>query len=199
MILKIKIMADVTVKVAISRITRISFSLAPDLFSGFTVPSEGGRSGRGEAGRENGVARPWITEHQTVGIHGKPTELSLLQIVFESGKVGAFWKPNAARLPAKGLLVFVAGDQDLGADSLWMFLHQRQKSMCGRAGDDLQNTVVLESSKRSDEIALQTVDVDLAAFEKTAMIDPGEVIDLRLGLRAIDLPFRERDRPIQIA
>jgi hypothetical protein len=119
-------------------------------------------------GRENGVARPWITEHQTVGIHGKPTELSLLQIVFESGKVGAFWKPNAARLAAKGLLVFVAGDQDLGADSLWMFLHQRQKSMCGRAGDDLQNTVVLESSKRSDEIALQTVDVDLAAFEKTA-------------------------------
>src|SRR5258708_36813600 len=194
--LKIKIMADVAVKVAISRITRISLSLAPNLFSGLTIPSEGGR---GEAGRENGVARPWITEHQTVGIHGKPTELSLLQIVFESGKVGAFWKPNAARLTAKGLLVFVAGDQDLGADSLWMLLHQRQKSMCGRAGDDLQNTVVLESSKRSDEIALQTVGVDLAAFEKTAMIHPAQVIDLRVGLRAIKLPFHEPDRPIEIA
>src|SRR6266436_2005344 len=192
-------MADVAVKVAIGRITRISFSLAPNLFSRFTIPSKGRGSGRSEAGRVNRVPRQGIAEHQTVGVHGKPTQLSLLKIVFKSGKVGAFWKPNAARLPAKGLLVFVAGDQDLGADSLWMFLHQRQKSMCGRAGDDLQNTVVLESSKRSDQIALQTVDVDLAAFEKTAMIDPGEVIDLRLGLRAIDLPFRECDRPIEIA
>src|SRR5258708_17516810 len=119
--LKIKIMADVTVKVAISRITRISLSLAPNLFSGLTIPSEGGRSVRGEAGRENGVARPWITEHQTVGIHGKPTQLSLLQIAFESCKVGAFCKPNAARLTAQVLLVFVAGGQELGAHSLWMF------------------------------------------------------------------------------
>jgi len=192
-------MADVTVKVAISRITRISLSLAPNLFSGLTIPSEGGRSGRGEARRENGVSRPGITEHQTVGIHGKPTELSLLQVVFESGKVGAFWKPNAARFPTKGLPVFVPCDQDLSADRPWMFLHQWQKSMGGRTGDDLQTPEVLESLKRFNQIALQTIDVDLAAFEKTAMIDPGEVIDLRLGLRAIDLSFGECNRPIQIS
>ena len=35
------------------------------------------------------------------------------------------------------------------------------------------------------------IDVDLAALEKTAVIDPGKVIKRRLGLRAIDLPFGE--------
>jgi len=44
-------MADVTVKVAISLITRISLSLAPNLFSGLTIPSEGG----GPAGVKQGA------------------------------------------------------------------------------------------------------------------------------------------------
>jgi hypothetical protein len=79
-----------------------------------------------------------------------------------------------------------------------MFLHQRQKTMCGRTGNDLQNPEVLESLKRFDQIALQPIGVDLAAFDKTAMIDPGKVVNLRLGLRAIDLSSGECNRPIQI-
>ena len=162
------------------------------------IPSKGRGSGGSEAGSVNSIPRPGTTEHQTVGIHGKPTQLSLLQIVFKSGEISAFWKPNAARFPAEGLLVFVPRDQDLSADRPWMFFHQRQKSMSGRTGNDLQYPEVLESLKRFNQIAIQTIDVDLAAFDKTAKIDPGKVVNLRLGLRAIDLASGQCNRPIQI-
>jgi hypothetical protein len=172
--------------------------LTPNLFSGLTIPSKGRRSGGSETRCVNSVPGPRATEHQTVRIHGKPTQLSLLKIVFKSGEIGAFWKPNAARFPTKGFPVFVPCDQDLSADRPWMVLHQWQKSMGGRTGDDLQTPEVLESLKRFNQIAIQTIDVDLAAFQKTAIIDPGKVINLRLGLCALDLLFRECNRPIQI-
>ena len=70
--------------------------------------------------------------------------------------------------------------------------------MSGRTGNDLQYPEVLESLKRFNQIAIQTIDVDLAAFDKTAMIDPGKVVNLRLGLRAIDLASGQCNRPIQI-
>jgi hypothetical protein len=132
-----------------------------------------------------------------VGIHGKPTQLSLLQIVFKSGEIGAFWKPNAARFPAERPSGIRPGRSDLSPDRPWMFLHQRQKSMGGRTGNDLQYPEVLESLKRFNQIAIQTIGVDLAAFENG--YDRSEqVVNLRLGLRAIDLSFGQCNRPIQI-
>jgi len=72
-----QIMADVTVKVAISRITQISLSplRAPNLLSRTHDPVQGGRSGRVKSMRVNGVSRPGMNLHQNVGLHGKPTEL----------------------------------------------------------------------------------------------------------------------------
>src|ERR1700693_3384150 len=47
--------------------SKLQHFLFEDLFSGLTSPSEGGRSGRGEAGRVNGVSRPGIAEHSDRG------------------------------------------------------------------------------------------------------------------------------------
>jgi hypothetical protein len=56
-----------------------------------------------------------------------------------------------------------------------------------------------DQDQRFNQIALQTIGVDLAAFDKTAMIDPSKVVNLRLAMRAIDLSFGECNRPIQIS
>jgi hypothetical protein len=56
-----------------------------------------------------------------------------------------------------------------------------------------------DQDQRFNQIALQTIGVDLAAIDKTAMIDPSKVVNLRLAMRAIDLSFGECNRPIQIS
>ena len=148
MILKINIMADVTSEPAISRITRISLSLAPNLFSRLrrSRPKAAGPAGVKQGAKWRSGAVDYRTSDR-----GHPWKTNAAQPLADSFRVRQSRRILAAkwrRLRQKAFWYSSPGG-GIGADSLWM-LHQRQKSMGGCAGDDLQNTVVLESSKRSD-------------------------------------------------
>src|SRR5687767_4190366 len=56
-VIEIEIVGDVTVEVAVARITRITFVPAPDLFGGVEIAAKSGDSVRGKNGCEGSVAR----------------------------------------------------------------------------------------------------------------------------------------------
>ena len=143
-VIEIQIVSDVTVKVSVSRVARITFLCAPDLLAGFAIPSESSGTRRREARGEDGVPRSWITKHQAVRIKRKPAQLSLLQIIFQAGEISAFRKPDSSRFPSKITEIIVAGDLNLGADRFVMLFHQRKEPVGRRAGDDLEKPTILK-------------------------------------------------------
>ncbi len=124
-IVQIQIVTYITIEIAISRITRISFLRAPDLFTRFTVASKSGRTGSRKARREDGVTRTRIAKHQPMRVERKPTQIRLLQIILETGEIGTFREPDASGLPAEVFAVVVASDPNLSAHGLGMLFHQR--------------------------------------------------------------------------
>src|SRR6202011_989988 len=79
-----------------------------------------------------------------------------------------------------------------------MFFHQREEAVCCCAGDDLEIPSVLKALERADEVAMQPIDVDLAALHEAVVINSCQMIYFRLGLCPIDFTFGESDRPIKI-
>src|ERR1700759_105716 len=113
-------------------------------------------------------------------IEGKPAKLGLLQVVLQPRKISAFRKPDSLRLSSKIVLIIVSRDLNLGADRFRVLLHQWKKPVCCRAGDNLEKTAVLVALERSDEIAMQPINVDLATLQKAVVINPGQMINFRL-------------------
>ena len=63
--------------------------------------------------------------------------------------------------------------QDLRAHRLWKCLHERQKPMRRRAGDDFQNALFLKAAERADEIALPSFDEVPVAIGKAREVKRG--------------------------
>ena len=61
-----------------------------------------------------------------------------------------------------------------------MLLHQREKPVGRRAGDDFEKAAILKALECADEIAMQPIDVDLAALQKAVVINPRQMIYFRL-------------------
>jgi len=80
----------------------------------------------------------------------------------------------------------IAGDHDLGTDRFGMFRHQRQKPMRRAAGDNLQFAHLLEFAERADEVASVAVAERGAGLLKTVVIEPSEIVECPVPLRALD-------------
>ena len=85
-----------------------------------------------------------------MSVDDEPANLGLLEVVFDSRKIGAFGKPDPPRIATKTVSVIVSGDLDLGPDRLWKILHQRKEAVGGSAGDDFEHAGVLKLSKGGD-------------------------------------------------
>jgi len=90
-----KIEADVSVKIAISRITWITFFRAPDLLAGIAVARKRGGPCQRVIRRVNRRVRLRIAEYQTVGIEDKPTQVRFLQHRVHSWNVGTLRQPKS--------------------------------------------------------------------------------------------------------
>lgn len=57
-----------------------------------------------------------------------------------------------------------------------MLHHQRKKAVGRCTGDDLEKSGVLESLQSPDKIPVETITVDLPAFDEVRMIEPPQMI-----------------------
>src|SRR5207248_2892846 len=112
----IEVESDVPIEVAIPRITRITFLLAPDLSRRLMVAAEGGDAVRGENGSKRPVPRPRPRVQDTVCFQNKPADVCLLQKIFHTGDVRAFRQPDPPWIAAETGPIMVPCDQDLRPD-----------------------------------------------------------------------------------
>ena len=146
-----QVVADIAVKIAVSRIARIPFLLAPHLPAGIAIAGESRRTfgcvTRGVDG-EPGLRTP---EHQPVRIDDEPLQIRFAQIFFDPREIRAFRQPDAGWIAAEKFPVVVAGHHDLRADRLRIVRHERQESVRRRTGDDFQKSRILQPAETRDE------------------------------------------------
>jgi hypothetical protein len=96
----------------------LTTELTPD------IPTEGGGAGRSEDRCEHSVGGARFGVKKSVCIEDEPADFRFLQIVFQTGVVGAFRQPDAAWVTTKTVSVVIASDLDLGPDGLRKFPHE---------------------------------------------------------------------------
>src|SRR5271154_3643376 len=89
-VIQIKVEADVAVEIAVTRVARITFVLAPNLPRGIKVASERRDAIRRENRRERAVARTRTRVQDAVRVEDEPADVRLLQKFLDAGNVGAF-------------------------------------------------------------------------------------------------------------
>ena len=68
-----------------------------------------------------------------------------------------------------------------------------------RTSDYLEKPALLEPTKRSNQVALQTIDIYFLTFKKSGVIEAGEMIEFGVSLSAVDLLFGESDGPVEVS
>ena len=193
-----EIEADVAVEIAIGRVARVALLRAPDLPAGVPVAPKRRRTRRGESGRVDRVTRPRIPKHDPVRIDHEPAQVRLREHPVEAGGVGAFRQPDAARVAAEGRAVVVPRDEDLRAHRLGELLHERQKAVRRRAGDDLEHAAILQRGECGDHVAMPALHVVAPALEQPVVVEARRLLQLALPRRALHLAPCQLDRALQI-
>src|SRR5690242_20693158 len=100
-VIEIQIKTDVSIEIAITRVTGIAFVLAPDLPRGIVVATECGNSILRVNWRECAVTRTGSGVKNSVRFQNKPADVRFLQKRFHAIHVSAFRQPNATGVAAK--------------------------------------------------------------------------------------------------
>src|SRR5205085_3070625 len=103
------------------------------------------------------VTGPGVREQNPVCVRDEPAELRLVEKTFEAFAIGAFGKPDAARIPAKAMPIMVARDLDLSPQGRRMILEQGQQSVRGPKGEDLQEAVILKIAEDTQKVAIMVL------------------------------------------
>ena len=120
----VEIEAAVSIEVPVFGVSRVAFLGAPNLLAGFDVTTEGSGAGGGKEGSEDAVSGTGFGVENAVSIDDEPANLGLLEVVFDSWKICAFWEPDPPRIATKTVSVIISGDLNLGPNRLWKVLHQ---------------------------------------------------------------------------
>ena len=138
-----EIHADIAVEIPVGRVTGIPLPCAPDLLAGFPIASKDRWACGGEIRGVNGEAGTGLSIHEPVGVGNEPAKVGFLEDAIDVGHIRAFGQPNALRIAAETLTVVVAPDEHLGPHGLRDNIHQGQKAVRGRTGDDLNDPIFL--------------------------------------------------------
>ena len=187
----IQVEATISIKVAVLSVPGVALLRAPHLFTGFDIASEGGGSSGGEDGGKNPVGGAGFGIEDSVGINNEPANLGLLKMVLDPWVVGAFGQPDATGVATKTVVVVLSGDLDLSANGLRKLSQKGQKTVGGSAGDNFQDSGILEFAEGLNEVALVTVAEEMAAVVKTIVIKAGERLKGGVVSGAVQLLVRE--------
>src|SRR2546423_1929395 len=149
-----KFKADVAIKFPIRRITRIPFRCAPDLPARIAIARKRGGPGRGKAGRVNRAARPWLAEHQAVGVDDEPAQVRFPQDILNAGMISAFGQPKPVWIGVKCRPIRIATDENLRANRFGRLLEQWEQTMRRGGGHEFEAAVVAQSAKHGEQIAI---------------------------------------------
>ena len=78
---------------------------------------------------------------------------------------------------------------DLGANRGLLDLHQRQKAVRRRAGDDLKLSQILKFFKCQSQIFLSAIAKNTARFEKKSMVHLGQRFKSAVGMGSFYFSF----------
>jgi len=121
-----------------------------------------------------------------VGIDDEPADFRLLEVSFDSWIVGALGKPYASRISTEAVSIILSSDLDLGPNGLGEFPHEREKPVCGAAGNNFENSRILKFSKCLDEVAMVTITKEMAAVIESVVIKAGEGLEGGIILGAVE-------------
>ena len=189
-----KIEPDVSVEVAIGGITGVAFFRAPDLAARFPVPAKGRGTRRREDRRIDRVTRAGVSKHDSVRIDDEPPEICFLEHLVEGRCIRAFRQPDPARIAAKGFAIVIPGDEDLRPHCFREVFHQRQKSVGGRAGDNLQRSTLLKASKGADEVAFPDLHEFSMTIGEPPEVKPRDFVQPAIAMGAFDFLAGELER-----
>src|SRR5262245_13463655 len=96
-------------------------------------------------------------------------------------------------------LELAAADLDLGADGVAIHLHEGQKAMRGAAGDDLELARLEETAKTMDEVVAVLAHEDMLGPLEAVVVHVGQVMDLWLPARPLDLLAGQCDQVVEVA
>ena len=173
----LEIESAVAVEIPVFPVAGIALLGTPHLFTGFDVSAEGGRTRRGEDGGKDTVGRAGFGINQAVGVDDEPSDFGPLQMILQSGIVGALRQPDAPWVPSKAVPVIVSGDLNLGANRLREFPHQGKESMGRSTGDDFQYARVLKLSKCGYQVPMVAVTKKMTAVVQTVVIKARESVE----------------------
>jgi hypothetical protein len=77
---------------------------------------------------------------------------------------------------AEGLAILIAGDSDLRANRFRLGSKQWEETMGSSTSDYLEKPALLEPTKRSNQVALQTIDIYFLTFKESGVIEASEMI-----------------------
>src|SRR5690349_21276537 len=109
------IKTDVSIKIPVGWITRISLGRAPNLTAAIAITGKRGWPSGGITGRIDGMTRARLSKHQTVRIQNEPAKICRLQNFIQPWSVSTFGEPKAGGIRAKGGPISIATDEHLGA------------------------------------------------------------------------------------
>ena len=88
-------------------------------------------------------------------------------------------------------------DLDLGAHRVGDQIHQRQVAVRGATGDDLQMPCFHKTPESLIEVVVIAVDEQVARLTQLVKIHPGQRLNLRFGVGALDFLFGKLQRTVQ--
>src|SRR5262249_46588056 len=77
--------------------------------------------------------------------------------------------------------------------------HERQEAVCRAAGDNFELAALEETAETVDQVVAVLIDEHFAGSQKAAMVHVGQVIELRLPARALDLLAGQGDEVVDMA
>jgi len=192
----IEVVAHVPVELTVTEVARISHLGGPDLLGRLHVSAEERHALLAVNGREDPIPRTRGAEQQSVRIQKGEPDAVFLQDLVHSGSERAFGQPDPLRGTAEMTLVIVHGHADLGV-TRFLADHERQISMGGAAGDDLQMAVILQAAEPFEQASVAGVH-DLADAVEVSPIHLGGLLERgRQGPRAVDFFFGQFDELVQ--
>src|SRR5690242_14936468 len=123
-----------------------------------------------------------------MSIGHKPADIGLLEHCFDSLRVSAFGKPDAARIAAKALPVMIPGDHYLRAQGRRVIRHEREKGVSCGAGRYFEFSLLLKFAKGSNNVSA-VGGVSVAYCREPVVIHPRQRVEGSIPMRAMNLFF----------
>jgi hypothetical protein len=110
-------------------------------------------------------------------VQDSPAQIGILEYFAHRRHVSTLGQPDPDWIAPKAFAIFIAPYENLRLHRLGTKLHQREKSMGGCAGDDLEEAIFLKLGKRPHNIPSNLIEVEVARGKEPLEIEMRQLIE----------------------